>query len=362
MGHDQAYEERGDHMTDQHDGILYLSRNDVEQALASINSLDVIQEVFKMHGSGQTTLPDEAYLPWRNTEGDSLRSLNMPAFLGGDIQVAGTKIINSNPANPQKGLPRASGLTLLFDVQTARVVCVMEAAYISCMRTASVTALSARLFTGYPIECVALIGAGVLAWAHIHVLTRFLPHVKAIQLFDINEERVMDLHRQVEPLLRARGICLQHAVSAEAAIRSAQLVVPVTTTTTGYIQFDWLQKGAILVNVSLDDALPEVVFQADQRVVDDWQLVKNDPHRLMGRMYRAHQLVGPSEALASTSERCCRVDAELGDIVTGRKPGRAHRDEIILINPFGLAIEDIAFAHRVYRFALDRKLGTLLTP
>ena len=86
---------------------------------------------------------------------------------------------------------------------------------------------------------------------------------------------------------------LEVAPSAEGAIRPAQLIVPVTTTTTGYIALDWLQPGAILVNVSLDDPLPEVALRADRLFVDDWPLVRADSRRLLGRMYRAGQIEGP---------------------------------------------------------------------
>ena len=115
--------------------------------------------------------------------------------------------------------------------------------------------------------------------------------------------------------MQQRGVEFQEATSAEDAIRSSQLIVPVTTTTTGYIQFGWLQPGAILVNISLDDFLPEVVFQADKVIVDSWDLVKNDPRRLIGRMYRAGQIIGPDEPVR-TSEIDSISDASMEKLET----------------------------------------------
>ena len=54
----------------QHDTILYLSRQDVEQACKEIDSVAIMREVFRMHGTGQTILPDEAYMPWQNGQGE----------------------------------------------------------------------------------------------------------------------------------------------------------------------------------------------------------------------------------------------------------------------------------------------------
>ena len=150
--------------------------------------------------------------------------------------------------------------------------------------------------------------------------------------------------------------------TAEETIRPAQLIVAVTTVTEGYIHFEWLQRGSILINVSLDDPLPEVVFNADLVVVDDWGLVKNDQHRLIGRMYRERQVLGPDEDGVDQSGRCRRIDAELAHLVLGTKMGRRNADEIILVNPFGLAIEDLAIATHVYQNARKLGIGEWLEP
>jgi N-[(2S)-2-amino-2-carboxyethyl]-L-glutamate dehydrogenase len=121
-----------------------------------------------------------------------------------------------------------------------------------------------------------------------------------------------------------------------------------------------LQPGAILVNISLDDPLPEVVFQAEKVIVDDWPLVRSDPRRLLGRMYRAGQICGPDEALPESGKTCRRIDAQIGDLVLGKKSGRETLDGVILVNPFGLAIEDIALASRVYQIAQTAQLGLWL--
>jgi len=339
--------------------ILYLSRSDVEIACNSIDPVAVIRDVFKLHGTGQVILPDEAYLSWTNDHDEQVRSLNMPAYIGGSLDIAGTKIINGNIANSSRGLPRASGLTLLFDNTSVRINCIMEGAYLSGLRTASVTLLSAELFKGREIEQAAIIGAGVLAQAHIEMLVKRLPHLRSISIFDLDRRRITGLKVELASVLQAHEVELRETLSAEEAIRASQLIIPVTTTTNGYIQFGWLQPGSILVNISLDDPLPEVVFKADKVIVDDWNLVKNDPRRLIGRMYRAGQIIGPGEP-AENEHQMRRIDAQLSEVVLGTSTGREHPDEIILVNPFGLAIEDIALAAYVYQTALKLNIGTWL--
>jgi ornithine cyclodeaminase len=328
----------------------------VQAACEEIDPVAIIYDVFRLHGNGMTHLPDEAYLTWKNRRGETVRSLNMPGYLGGSICAAGTKIINSNPANVKRCLPRASGLTLLFDEDSTRIECVMNAAYISALRTASVTMVAVGLLTNSTIDTVALIGAGVIAEAHVRLLLRCMAGTRVLRIYDI-EPAAAERLRRIAQTVASERLDLQVASSAEEAIRGADIIIPATTTTEGYMRFGWLKKGALLVHVSLDDVLPEVVFMADLLVVDDWNLIKADSRRLLGRMYRRGEIIGPDEPTRNGSRR---VDTTLADLVIGRHPGRTSRDQIVLVNPFGLAIEDVAFARRVYEIACARGLGVFI--
>lgn len=327
-------------------GILYLSGDEVGRALASVDVVDAVAAALAAHARGQTVQPQEAHLRWEHSE-HPLRSLSMPAAVEG---WAGVKIINSNPANTTRGLPRASGLTVLFSIATGAPICVLAGARISCARTAAVTALAVELVAVHPIERLALLGAGALAGAHVKLLRERLPDLGEVRIYDVDPARAEALAADIDGSV----LC----DSAEQAIRGARLVVPVTTTTSSYIHYDWLEPGSLLVNVSLDDPLPDLVLRADKVFVDDWTLVAADERRLLGRMLRAGRLCGPGER----SEGARPIDGELGELLTGTREARTDPGEIILVNPFGLAIEDVAVARRVYEQALRLDLGTRLDP
>jgi ornithine cyclodeaminase/alanine dehydrogenase-like protein (mu-crystallin family) len=326
------------------DPILYLSGREVARALEAIDVVGAVASALAAHARGEAVLPAEARLGWDHA-GETLRSLSMPAAVEGS---AGVKVINSNPANPVRGLPRASGLTVLFDAATGRPICILEAARISCLRTAAVTAIAADLLGSGPIERLALLGAGALARCHLELLPRRLGDVREVRLYDLDAELVAALAADIDGAV----VC----DSSEEAIRGADLVVPVTTTTSGYIRYAWLKRGSLLVNVSLDDPLPDVVMRTDKVFVDDWALIAADDRRLLGRMLRRGQIRGPKDPTDGSR----RVDGEIGEVLIGACAGRLRPDEIILVNPFGLAIEDIAVARQVHQQALRLGLGTTL--
>jgi ornithine cyclodeaminase len=231
----------------------------------------------------------------------------------------------------------------------------MEGAYLSGLRTAAVTMMAAELLAVEPVERVAVIGAGFLAKSHIELFPKYLPSLREVLLYDVRPERSMQLKDEMVPLLQSAKIDLRIVADAETAIRSADLVIPVTTTTESYIRYDWLKAGCLVVNVSLDDVDAEVVLKAGLLVVDDWNLVQHDDKRLLGRMFRAGQITGPYSTNHDPQVRA--VDAEIGDIVRGTKKGRSKRDDIILMNPFGVAIDDVVLGGEIYRLARSQRIG-----
>jgi N-[(2S)-2-amino-2-carboxyethyl]-L-glutamate dehydrogenase len=343
------------------DQILYLPRRDVQSACAHIDPVAAVATALEMHALGETVLPAEGYMTWTNACDERVRSLSMPGRIGGRVNAVGAKVINGNLANPTRGLARANGLTLLFDPDSGRIDAVIEGAYLSALRTAAVSALAADLLGPASADTLTVIGSGVLAAAHVELLATRLPGLRRVLLFDLETARSAALRDRFAPAMAEHDIRVVVAADARHAVRSAQVVVTVTTTSTGYITCDWLRPGALVLNVSLDDVCPDVVMRADRLVVDDWTLVTLDEHRLLGRMYREGTVQYPPPAPGEPGRPGVRyVDAEIGEIVIGRRESRQREDEIVLVNPFGLSLEDIVLAHQVCHVARELGLGTAL--
>jgi ornithine cyclodeaminase len=95
------------------------------------------------------------------------------------------------------------------------------------------------------------------------------------------------------------------------------------------------------------DVHRDVFLGADKVVVDDWDQC-NRERKLLNELV----LEG-----AFSREQ---LHAELGEVVAGRRPGRERDDEIILLNPIGIAVEDVACAAEVYLRARRQGVGTWL--
>jgi N-[(2S)-2-amino-2-carboxyethyl]-L-glutamate dehydrogenase len=338
--------------------VLYLNREAVETICRDLDSIGIIREVFRLHRAGETTLPDEAYLGWTTPRNEKVRSLNMPAFVGGDFQAAGTKVINSNPANTARGITRASGLTLIFDPETVRIRCIMEGAHISALRTASVSMLCLQELSHEEVRRLTIIGAGVIGQAHLNLALSVFGDLEHVALFDLNPQAAREMVAAANKNGSRSNPEFHIMKDAKSAVQFSQAVVFATTVTSGYVPYNWLNPGTVAVNVSLDDLMADAYMKCDYLFVDDWNLVRTDSRRLLGQMYRQGKIAGPGEVPANHDAR--KVDGEIGDVVSGNHPGRKRAEDIIVVNPFGLAIEDVALGSKVYAIARERKLGTEL--
>ncbi|MFE0021165.1 ornithine cyclodeaminase family protein [Amycolatopsis sp. NPDC059021] len=342
----------------------YLTRADVIEAVHGVDIVETVAEAVVLHGEGRSILPEEAYLGWTTSDGAAARCLAMPgALTAGARPVIGLKTINASLANPGRGIPRAQGVILLLDPDTARPVAMMEAAYLSAMRTAGVTALAVRHLAAESPRTLALLGCGTLAKAHAWLLLDAVPTIDAIVVYDTTPGRAQVFREFVAGLPRGDRVTVKAADGPMECVSGADLVVPVTTVAEGYIEPEWLKPGALVAHVSLDDLTEAAVLAADLLVVDDWGLVRDDPRRLLGRMHRAGTLLGPDgepRAGVTPHPDARRVDASLGDVVTGRHPGRRSDTDIVVSNPFGMAVLDIAVADRVRAQAESAGIGSLL--
>lgn len=323
------------------DTFRYLDTADVEALTRDLPLLDLVRTTLVGTGSGDSGLTPEAALRWTTPDGHPARSLILPAWASGAY---GAKIINSSLGNRDLGLPRAAGIIVLFDPETAAPVCVMEGGRISALRTAAVSLVAVEAARGLDtVTDVALLGAGRQAEVHLELLRRFAPKLGRVFVHDQQPERAQEF--------AARYGC--EPAGARDAVGAAGLSIAVTTTTEPYVELDWVPAGGTFVNVSLDDAAESLLLGCDHLFVDSWELVVDDAHRLLGTLHRAGRIGAPGEPAPA-------VSAELADLLTGRYPGPVGPDDRVVVNPFGMGVNDIAIAAAVLATARANQVGRSL--
>jgi ornithine cyclodeaminase/alanine dehydrogenase-like protein (mu-crystallin family) len=351
-------------MTTREKAFRYLGRDDVLLAVATIDLVAVVAEILRLHSEDRVVLTEQAVMRWR-TPGRVLNQCHAtPAMVDLDTgRAVGLRTIVSGAGNTANGLPPSEGITVLLDDETARPRVLVAAAHISALCAAAVTVIAARTLGRQGMRSLGLIGCGTQARTHLPLLMDALPTLAEVRLFDVDTGRAeafRELAAASYPDARVVVVPM-----ASQCVTEVDLVVTATTATEGYIPWDWLTEGTLVSTVSIDDLLPEVVQRCDLLVIDDWDLVTDDNRRLLGRMYRAGDLLSPSGIVAdqvggrSLSART--VDATLGEIVTGVHRGRGADTDIVVCSASGMAVLDIAVAHLVAAEAERAGIGQVLS-
>lgn len=327
------------------DPILWLNNEQVATLLPPRVALDSVERALKLHAQGLYQQPLKPYIRpgGRENEYHQGRVIFMPAYLGGEFNVVGAKIIAGFPANVDRGLPRASGLVVLNSAETGFPAAVMECGELSARRTAAVTRLCFRELAGTGPLDLAVFGAGPIAGAVIDTLSE-LPGIRRYIIYDPRQDRASALAERKEAQLH---VVISVAQDMTSALKPANAVVLATTGAKGYLTRSMVGEKKLIVALSLDDAAEDLFLSADKIVVDSFDDC-NREEKLLNRLVQ--------RGLFSRD----RVHAELGEILLGCKPGRQHPDELIYVNPMGMAIEDLAVGWTVYQAALERGMGIFL--
>ena len=319
------------------DALLYLSRADVaEVALPTDVLLATVEEVLREKGLGRVESPPKRGVVPR--PGASIRA--MKAFVP-SLQAAGVKWISAFPDNTALGLPTISGLLILNDVHTGQPTAVMDCAWITAMRTAACTAISARHLAHRESTDVGVVACGLQGRVNLRALCAELP-VRTARAYDV---RYAHAERFAAEMSAELGIEVHAVRGVEQAVRNMDVVVtscPIEKDPRPTIDPTWISPGAFLALLDFDASLRPAAFQKlDRFVTDD-----------------ARQLAFFKEIgyLRETPE----PDADLGKIVAGRVPGRTSPTETIATMNLGIGVLDIAVASRIRERAQAAGIGTEL--
>ncbi|KAJ4940627.1 hypothetical protein JOQ06_026924 [Pogonophryne albipinna] len=224
----------------------------LEEALGKFSSRDPAEVI----QPGRTTVPLQKHHGFMGL---------MPTYME-NKGVLCTKFVCFYKREDGSNLPSTQATVVLLDPEYGNVKAVMDGELITRMRTAAVSAISAKLLMCPEAEVLAILGTGAQAMSHYNVFT---------EMFSFKEVRVWSCKGQgSERFCRSVSGPVTVCVSAEEAVRGADVIVTVTRCTEPVLFGQWVKPGAHVAAVGacrpnwreLDDVLmKEAVVYADSR-------------------------------------------------------------------------------------------------
>ena len=313
--------------------VPFFGAADVEAAVPPEVAYAAVRDAFVAYARGDWSMQPKLYVT--NYPAGDFRA--MPALGGGHALL---KWVTSFPGNPARGLPTVTGLVLLSDAEDGRLLCVLEAAAVTALRTAAAGVLAAETLRREDAASYAVVGCGVNGAETVRMLAArgVTPLV-----WDVDETRshvVAEMHGA------------RVATRVEEAL-GCDVVVTVTPGSSPLYEPGSLRAGQHVSLMGADGpGKAEVAIDELRRArlfCDDWEQGGSErtPHpvvRLFVDDWEQASHGGELAAAVAVGALGEKDVTELGRVLTGEAEGRRHDDDITLFDSTGLAIQDLAIA------------------
>jgi ornithine cyclodeaminase len=308
-----------------------LTAADLRQALPMPAAIDAMAAAFIALSRGEVEMPLRSRL---TTPGGV--TLAMPAYADG---MSALKIVSVYGGNVARGLPAIHAVVMVLDGETGQPLALLDGSYLTALRTGAASGLATRLLSRPDSSVLGVIGAGGMAPAQIEAVCT---------VRDIREIRVYSPRRAgafVEAMLGPYPQ-MRAVSSVDEALDGADIAVTSTDSDTPFVLREHLTPGMHLNAIGaytplMAEIAPEVVAAA-KVVVDQREAAWAEAGDLI--QAKAAGLIDD-------------VYAEIGEIASGAKPGRADAAEITLFKSVGVGAQDLFAARAALESASRLGLG-----
>lgn len=293
---------------------VFLDEEQLRQHLRMSDLIPAMEKALINFSSGRVTQPVR-----------SIISVNPPGGFFGLMPALtpdglGLKAVTFYPSNAERGIPTHMATIFLVDPQTGTPLAIMDGRLITEMRTAAVSGAATKLLASPEAKVLSVLGSGVQARSHVEALRLVRP---------FEEIRVWSRTRDTaERFANEIGAT---AMSAEEAVRGADVIVTVTSSKIPVLKGDWLKSGSHVNAIG--------ACRPDWRELDDEAMQKS--------VVFVDSREGAAKESGDVILSGAKVYAELGEALAGTVPPRAN--ETTIFKSLGMAVEDIAAATLVYK-------------
>ena len=294
---------------------LHLDEEQVRRLLRMPDLIPAMEKALIDFSAGKVTQPVRSVIPVDPPGG--FYGI-MPALTPDGL---GQKIVTFYPPNAFLGIPTHMATIFLTNPETGEPLAVMDGRLITEMRTAAVSAAATKLLASPEAKVLAILGSGVQARSHFEAL-RLVRDFQEIRVWSPNAAHAEEFAKEVGAKV----------MSAEAAVRGADVIVTATSSKMSILRGAWLKPGCHVNAVG--------ACRPDWRELDDEAMAK-----VLFVDSREAAMKESGDVILSGA----KIHAELGEALAGKIDNRAN--ETTIFKSLGMAVEDIAAALLVYRAA-----------
>jgi ornithine cyclodeaminase len=323
--------------------VRVLTGRQVRELLTMDTCVEAMAEALKTFARGDAVLPLRSMLWLPDRRG--LLGL-MPAYLGSPA-LLGLKVVSVMPGNHGTAYESHQGTVMLFEVEHGSPVAMMDASTITEIRTAAVSGVATRALARQDAGDLAILGSGVQARSHLDAMKA----VRRLRRVRVWSRDAANARAFAERESRRHGLRVEASPSAREAVAGADLICTTTAAKSPVLEGAWLAPGVHInaVGACFKDAreLDTAAVAGARLFVDCRESALNEAGDVL--IPRGEGAIGDDH-----------IVGELGEVLLERVPGRRGPGERTLFKSLGIAVEDLAAAHLIWRKAEALDRGTVI--
>jgi len=317
--------------------LLFLSRKELELLLSLKRVIEVVEQGFLSFHRGEAL----AYPVVREFLGKYEGIFGIKSGFVKSNDYLGFKAGGYWKDNPQLGIPGHQSLIVLYDPKTGVPQAAMDGNFITIIRTGAVGAIASKYLARKDSRIAAIIGCG----------TQGRIQLEALRVnFNLCDVRCYDsIQRSAKAYAKEMSTAdspVKSFTNPEDAVKGTDIVVTTTPSMKPVIYDRWVSKGTHINAMGADTKgkheIDPRLYQKSKVVVDDLKQCSE-----LGETQHNIDFV-----------KSHGIHGQLGEILSGEKPGRENQDEITLFDATGIAFQDLVTAGVAINLAQEKKMGT----
>ena len=323
--------------------MLILTSDDVRKALPMNQAIQAMKDAYASLSNGAAVVPLRTRLP---IPGSEALSLFMPAFVNSrNGNALAIKVVSLFPANPSRGLAYIQAAVLVFDAETGQAIALLEGSSLTAIRTGAAGGAAIDLLSRTDSKVVAIFGAGAQGRAQLEAACTART-IETAFIFDADMSKAESFANEMKAKL---GTNVRVAANSQEAIQNADIICTATTSTKPVFHDSHIKAGTHISAVgSYTPDMQEVPAETLQRArifIDS----------RAASLAEAGDLIQPINAGLFNESH---IVGELGELVSGKIPGRQSPDDITYFKSVGVAVQDAMAAQVALTNARKMNIGT----
>lgn len=320
--------------------VYFFDRMALEQRLKLSDVLQVVEDVYRSKAQGKTVVwPTVTH----NFE-DRRAVMDIRSGYDRGSEVYGAKLLGTFPENEKLGLPPFSGILVAIDGRTGLPKGIMDASFITSMRTGAAAALGARTLARPESETLLVLGTGRQSLFMIGATLAAMPQIKTVYCAEpMNAEAAKPYAAACGEKMRtmfgldAGSVRFIPVEDLAGCVGKADIIVTITRSTKPIIRCEWVRPGTHLSCIGADMPGKEEV---DPAILADAVVYADD----VDQCVEAGECELAIKGGFMTREH---ISGQIGEVLLGTKPGRTSGEDITVFDATGLALLDLAVAKKI---------------